>query len=266
MQVSSGIGTTASRSSPWSAECTSVLLARVCRTIRFYQCLTNFWFFALQVPSPEDVECAADSNSSCHYKHRDYNRNWPRNILAYMQVSRKCERLVRAMAPAGNLFLLLSIQELRRRGLTFLAFYILQRTIDEREFSEFWVRQETGLDDYEVSRACTFLAQSGLIQKKKDEADARVRVLTPTDRGVRVRDKILSTAAERLDDGLPRPGRLRRVFEATQFFRKGNRILLEPLQLSFFDTDLCEEEPSKSVKRKGKARKPAKGRPRRSEP
>src|ERR1035437_11176487 len=108
-----------------------------------------------------------------------------------MQVSKKCERLVRAMAPSGNLFFLLSIQELRRQGLTFLAFYILQRTIEERKFLEFWARRETGLDDYEVSRACTFLARSGLVQKKKYEADARVRVLTPTDRGVRVRDKIL---------------------------------------------------------------------------
>ncbi|MHB1838939.1 MAG: hypothetical protein ACYCPD_04185 [Acidobacteriaceae bacterium] len=164
------------------------------------------------------------------------------------------------MAPAGNLFLLLSLPELRRQGLTFLAFYILQRTVEEQEFPEFWVRQETGLDDYEVSRACTFLAQSGLIQKKKDEADARVRVLTPTDRGVRVRDKILSTAGERLKDGLPRPGRLRRLSEATRLLQQGNRILLGPLQLSFFDTDLGESEPSKSVRRKRKARKPARGR------
>ena len=113
------------------------------------------------------------------------------------------------MAPSGNLFLLLTLPELRRQGLTFLAFYILQRTIDEREFFELWVRRETGLDDYEVSRACSFLAQSGLIRKEKYQADARIRVLTPTDRGVLVRDKILSTAAERLKEGVPRSGRLR---------------------------------------------------------
>src|ERR1035437_6368508 len=133
-----------------------------------------------------------------------------------MQVSRRFERLVQAMAPSGNLFFLITLQELRRQGLTFLAFYILQRTIEEREFFEVWVRRETGLDDYEVSRACTFLAQSGLIQKKKHDADARVRVLTPTDRGIRVRDKILSTAAERLKDGVPRSGRLRRLSEPAQ--------------------------------------------------
>jgi len=183
-----------------------------------------------------------------------------------MQVSRKFERLVQAMAPSGNLFFLITLQELRRQGLTFLAFYILQRTIEERKFLEFWVRRETGLDDYEVSRACTFLAQSGLIQKKKHAADARVRVLTPTDRGVRVLDKILSTAAERLKDGVPRSGRLRRVSEAAQLLQEGNRILLGPLQLSFFDTDLVEEEAPKSVKGKRKARKPAQGRPTRSEP
>ena len=183
-----------------------------------------------------------------------------------MQVSKRFERLVQAMAPSGNLFFLITLQELRRQGLTFLAFYILQRTIEEREFFEVWVRRETGLDDYEVSRACTFLAQSGLIQKKKHDADARVRVLTPTDRGIRVRDKILSTAAERLKDGVPRSGRLRRVSEAAQLLQEGNRILLGPLQLSFFDTDLFEEEASKSVRKKRKARKPAQGRLTRSEP
>ena len=44
MQGSSGIGTTASRSSRWSAEWTSVLLTPVWRTMRFYQSLTNIYF------------------------------------------------------------------------------------------------------------------------------------------------------------------------------------------------------------------------------
>jgi DNA-binding MarR family transcriptional regulator len=170
------------------------------------------------------------------------------------------------MAPSGNLFLLLSLPELRRQGMTFLAFYILQRTIEEREFFEFRARQETGLDDFEVSRACTFLAQSGLIEKKKHTADGRLRFLTPTDRGIRVLNKILSTAAERLEDGVPRSGRLRRLSEATHFLQQGNSMLLGPLQLSFFDTDLCDNEPSKSVRKKRKGRKPAQGRPKRSEP
>ena len=135
------------------------------------------------------------------------------------------------MAPSGNLFFLITREELRRQGLTFLAFYILQRTIDEREFSEYWIRRETGLDDYEVSRACTLLVRSGLIQKEKDEADARVRVLSPTDRGVGVRDKILSMAAERLKDGVPRSGRLRRVSEAAQLLQEGNRMLLRAIAI-----------------------------------
>jgi len=191
---------------------------------------------------------------------------WPENILADMQVSRKFERLVRAMAPSGNLFFLLSLQELRRQGLTFLAFYILQRTIEERAFFEVWARRETGLDDYEVSRACALLARSGLIEKKKYGADARVRVLTPTDRGVHVLNTILSTAAERLKEGVPRSGRLRRVSEAAQLLQEGNSILLGPLQLSFFDTDLFEDEAPKSVRKKRKARKPAQGWPTRSQP
>jgi DNA-binding MarR family transcriptional regulator len=160
-----------------------------------------------------------------------------------MQVlSKKFNQLIRAMAPSGNLFFLLSIQELRRQGLTFLAFYALQRTIEESEFSEYGVRQETGLNDYEVSRACTFLVHSGLVQKSKSGVDARVRLLTPTARGVRVLEQILSAAAQRLEDGIPPSGRLRRLSEATQFLRNGNRILLGPLQLSFFDTDLFQKK------------------------
>ncbi len=183
-----------------------------------------------------------------------------------MQVSKQCNQLVQAIAPSGNLFFLLSIQELRRQGLTFLAFYILQRTIEERELSEYGIRQETGLGDYEVSRACTFLAHSGLAQKRKSEADARVRLLTPTNRGIRIWNQVLSEAAQRLQDGVPRPGRSRRLSEATQFLRKGNRILLGPLQLSFFDTDLLQKDPSNRSRKNRKEGKPARGRPKRSEP
>ncbi len=187
-------------------------------------------------------------------------------MLADMQaLSTKCNQLVRAIAPSGNLFFLLSIQELRRQGLTFLAFYILQRTIEEREFSEYWIRQETGLDDYEVSRACTFLVDSGLVQKRKSEADGRVRLLTPTARGARICNQILSAAAERFQVGVPRPGRLRRLSEASKLLQKVNRILLGPLQLSFFDTDLFQKEPSKPARKKHRQGKPAHGRPQRSE-
>ena len=43
-------------------------------------------------------------------------------------------------------------------------------------------------------------------------------------------------------------------------------MLLGPLQLSFFDTDLGESEPSKSVTKTRKARKPARGRSKGSKP
>jgi hypothetical protein len=102
-------------------------------------------------------------------------------ILANMQVSiKRYDQLVRAMAPSGNLFFLLTIRGLRRQGLTFLAFYVLQRAVEELEISEHWLRRETGLQNYEISRACTFLASSGLIGLRKSNADARVRLLTPT--------------------------------------------------------------------------------------
>jgi DNA-binding MarR family transcriptional regulator len=160
-----------------------------------------------------------------------------------MQVSlKKYDRLVRAIAPSGNLFFLLTIGELRKQGLTFLAFYVLQRAVGELEISEYWLRRETGLQNYEVSRACKFLADSGLIEMKKSSEDARVRLLKATARGRRVHDQVLSAAALQFEEGVPAPGRLRRLSEATQLLRKGNRLLLGPLQLSFFDVDLFEQE------------------------
>ena len=54
-----------------------------------------------------------------------------------MQVSlTKCRQLLRTIAPSGNLFLLVSLQELRRQGLTFIAFYVLQRIIEEQRIFE----------------------------------------------------------------------------------------------------------------------------------
>lgn len=176
-------------------------------------------------------------------------------ILANMQVSlKKYARLVRAMAPSGNLFFLLTIRELRRQGLTFLAFYVLQRTVEELEISECWLRRETGFENYEVSRACTFLANSGLIGLRKSNADARFRLLTPTARGRRVHDQVLSAAAQQFEQGLPAPGRLRRLSEAIHLLRKGNQILLGPLQLSFFDVDLFDEEPVGARKKRARVR------------
>ena len=52
------------------------------------------------------------------------------------------ESFLRALAPAGNLFLLLTLPEMRRQGITYLAFYALQRTVDESGYSEYQLRRE----------------------------------------------------------------------------------------------------------------------------
>jgi DNA-binding MarR family transcriptional regulator len=166
------------------------------------------------------------------------------------------------MAPSGNLFFLVTISEVRRQGLTYLAFYALQRTIEESEFSAYLLRRETGFEDYEVSRACAFLTRGGLVEMKKAETDRRVRVLTPTQRGRRLLEKVLSMAGRRLKDGVPAPGRLRRLEEAAGHLRQANRILLGPLQLSFFDTDLLE--PDRPARTRRKKRVQAKPQSRRS--
>ncbi len=149
-------------------------------------------------------------------------------MVAYMQVSLpKCKQLLRAIAPSGNLFLVVTLQELRRKGLTFIAFYALQRIIQVPLILQSSLGQETGLGDYEISRACKFLAGSGLIEIGRDPKDKRVRVLTPTRLGIQIRDRVLSAAA-------------RRLTEAAESFREGDRILRGPLQLSFFDTHKAE--------------------------
>lgn len=176
------------------------------------------------------------------------------------------DALVRSMAPSGNLFLLLTLSEMRRQGLTYLAFYALQRIVKEGELLELLLKRETGLEDYEVSRACTFLAKSGLVKVRKAAYDGRVRVLTSTPRGRGVVDKIMSTAARRFDDAVLGAGRIRRLAEATQHLKEGNQILLGPLQLSFFDSDLLADDSPKRPTKKRKTVKGATGRVKRSKP
>ena len=168
-------------------------------------------------------------------------------MVAHMQVSlAKCKQLLRAIAPSGNLFLLVTLPELRRQGLTFIAFYALQRTIQVPLIFESSLRQETGLEDYEISRACKLLAGGGLIEIGRYQKDRRVRVLRPTNRGIRIHDQVLSAAAKRLqegcslEDGFSCVGENRRLTEAAESFRQGNRTLRGPLQLSFFDTNPTE--------------------------
>ena len=171
------------------------------------------------------------------------------------------ERIVHELASPGSLFLVLTLPELRRQGLTYLSLYALLRTVDLASdgsgdrYSESWLRSETGLQDYETSRACTLLAKGGLVTVSKAKEDGRIRELKPTERGRRVLEKIMSAAGDRLWAGISPAGRIRRVKEATQHLRKANRILHGPLQLSFFDKDLFLTEKRKSpAKRSGKAR------------
>ena len=160
-----------------------------------------------------------------------------------MQVSlSKSKQLIRAIAPSGNLFLVITLQELRRQGLTFIAFYALQRIIQVPLILQSSLGQETGLEYYEISRACKFLVGSGLIEIARGAKDKRIRMLTPTNLGIQVRDRVLLAAARRLQegcstrDGSSCVGEDRRLMQAAEAFREGNRILRGPLQLSFFDT------------------------------
>jgi DNA-binding MarR family transcriptional regulator len=162
----------------------------------------------------------------------------------------KEEEFVRGMAPIGSLFLLITLPELRQQGLTYLAFYALQRAVDEGSFSEYWLRCETGLADYETSRACAVLAKSELLRISRSEKDGRVRILMPTARGRRLVTKFLSAAATRLLEGIPRPGKTRRMDEATNMLRQATDKLLGPFQLSFFDPDLEEAQSRPKKKRR----------------
>ena len=164
-------------------------------------------------------------------------------IVADMQVSfGKCKQFLQAIAPSGNLFLLLTLQELRRQGLTYIAFYVLQRTLESAGSSASALRRETGLADYEISRACKFLVSSGLVVMSRVEKDRRLRVLKVTKLGIKIHDQVVSAAANKLqkdfstDYGVPLATENRRLTEAAESFRKGNRTLRGAFQISFFDT------------------------------
>jgi DNA-binding MarR family transcriptional regulator len=164
-------------------------------------------------------------------------------MVAYMRVSLvKCKQLLRAIASPGNLFLLITLQELRRQGLTYIAFYVLQRAIESPGSFASALRQETGLEDYEISRACKFLEESDLVVMSRDEQDRRVRVIRPTKLGIKVHGQVLSAAAKRMQKDFSSEDRLsiaaenRRLKEAAELFRRGNSTLRGAFQVSFFDT------------------------------
>jgi DNA-binding MarR family transcriptional regulator len=162
------------------------------------------------------------------------------------------ERFIHGLAPLGNLFLILSLQELRREGMTYLSLYALERAVQAtRElsstyFSEASLRVESDLSDSEVSRACRTLKGAGLIRLARAEGDGRTRILIPTELGKRVLNRILAGAGQRLWTSIEEVGRFRRFHDATAHLRSAHKRLRGPLQISFFEKELT---------RKGKNRK-----------
>ena len=155
------------------------------------------------------------------------------------------ERVASALAVPGNLFFVLIQPELRREGMTFLALYALQRAVEKADdggiYSERWLRGETGLKDYETSRACRSLVKSELVTASRDPDDRRVQLLSPTPRGRRVLNRILERAGQRLWDATSKYGRVRRMREVTNHLRNVNKILHGGFQLTFFDNDLLPD-------------------------
>jgi DNA-binding MarR family transcriptional regulator len=163
-------------------------------------------------------------------------------MVVYMQVNlTKCKLFLQAISPSGNLFLLLTLQELRKQRLTYTAFYALQRAIGDNGTCESVLRQETGLADYEISRACKSLLSRGLITIRQSQGDKRVCVLWPTKLGIEIHNQILLAAAKELqkdfsaDKSYLVRTQNRRLKEAAEFFRQGNRTLRGAMQTTIFD-------------------------------
>jgi DNA-binding MarR family transcriptional regulator len=121
------------------------------------------------------------------------------------------ERLATALGALCNLFQLVTQPELRCRKLSPLAFYALQRAIQEADdskrpgdaYSESRLVRETQLKDYEISRTCSRLRKRWLVTSAPASRDKRVHSLMPTEQGRSVLRKIMAGARE--TDG----GRLR---------------------------------------------------------
>lgn len=161
------------------------------------------------------------------------------------------ERIVDALATPGCLFLVLTLPELRCQGMTYLTLYALRRIVEKADeppgqrYSGQRLRRETGLMDYETSRACSFLVNSKLVSVSNDPDDRRVREFVPTERGRRVLQSVLAEGGRRLWEGIEPQGRIRRVKETVAHLRAADRTLLGSIQLTFFDKDLDTKEPKR---------------------
>jgi DNA-binding MarR family transcriptional regulator len=153
------------------------------------------------------------------------------------------ERFLAGIMGLGNLFLVLTLPEMRKQRINYLALFALQKTIDAQieGFSglpESALRDETGLPDYEVSRACRLLVNAGLLKASRLPLDKRSKILVPTSLGKRVLARILSGAAQRLHDSIEDVGRFRRVQGAMEHLRQAQDKLHGQFQLSFFEREL----------------------------
>jgi DNA-binding MarR family transcriptional regulator len=157
------------------------------------------------------------------------------------------------MSGFGNLLLVLTLPELRRQRMNYLSLYVLFRAVkvgskpSDGYYSHSALRRETGLKDYETSRACKLLAKRGLIEVSPAEGDRRERILIPTDRGKDVLTQIMDSAGKRLWEGIEDVGRIRRFRETTDHLRKAHRSLRGPLQLTFFEKELQRKRRKKTV-------------------
>jgi len=112
-----------------------------------------------------------------------------------------------AKASLGNLFLLATLSELCRHRLTYLAFYALQRSINEadqdsaRRLSERRLRTESQLPDFETSRRCPLLKRRGLVTcpTVRRQADPASRAHP---RGVQFCHQLMSELGRRLVSGI----------------------------------------------------------------
>lgn len=163
------------------------------------------------------------------------------------------ERFVKGIAEFGNLFLILTLPEMRRQGISYLSLLALQRADEAASsgFEERELRDETGLPDFEVSRACKPLIKGGLIKTTSSTKDRRRKILVVTPLGRRVLNTIFSEAAKCLGNSVEEVGRFRRLQGAVEHLRKARRKLRGSMQLSFFERELQRgKRPKVPVPRK----------------
>lgn len=151
------------------------------------------------------------------------------------------ERLATALASFGNLFVVITAPELRRRALTPLAFYALQRSVQEadqdRAYSESDLTRESQLADYDTSRAVSLLKRQGLLTVARWTEDKRVLLLIPTEQGRSVLSEIMTASGKRLWNSIPKSARKRRISVLTSQLRDADRTLYGLWQPTFFDKD-----------------------------